>query len=123
MTTRKVAIIVTSERYHDYDNYDRIINSITDWSEVTEDEYKTLVQASHVSGFRVLERPSDERAFIENTVASYLEAAQEAKKRSEREKAEREAATLQRRLKKEAKTKEQRLKLLQELKQEFPEAV
>ena len=86
--THKIAIITTREiNVGDYDGYDTthmIANSITDWEEVTDEEFKMLQQASWRVGFKILERPVDAPKFIAKTISDYkaIAAAEEAKAES-----------------------------------------
>jgi hypothetical protein len=86
----KIAILTTEDFYYgEYENITTIIESITDWAEVTDDEFKSLLLASRRIGFTVLEQPTDLKKFVAKTVADYkaLAAAEEvraAKEQKER---------------------------------------
>jgi sorbitol-specific phosphotransferase system component IIBC len=120
MTTRKIAILKTKDVYYNYgDDRETIATSITDWSEVTHEEYVALCNMGARKNFLVLERPIDEPAFIAQTVADYIKMMKdEAEKEAERKKAAEEAA-LARKIKKEAKTKQQKLEMLKKLQEEL----
>jgi hypothetical protein len=76
---RKIAIILTSSRYDDYDNYHMIINSITDWQEVSEEDYRLLDSFSYVKDFTILEQPIAPKDYIGNTIAEFRELARKQK--------------------------------------------
>ena len=121
--THKIAIITTRNiTVSDYDGYDTnitIAQSITDWEEVTDEEFKMLHQASYRLGFGIIERPVDTPAYIAKTIADYkaIAAAEEAKMAAEKRKREEEA--LQRKIKKELKDKGSKEKMLAKLAQEL----
>jgi hypothetical protein len=125
---RKIAIIKTREfsSYHDYDShcYHKIIDSITDWDTVTEEDYKGLMSMSSRLGFAILERPDDTTAFIAKTISDYKTMVHEEEKRAKEEKLAREDAALARKMKKELKDKLSKEKMLKRLVDELgPEAV
>lgn len=122
--THKIAIIKTREVDHydsGYDDYSsiKIIESITDWCEVTDEEFSTLQMASGRLGFVVLEQPTDTKAFVAKTIAEYTALARAEKERQAEEKRKREEAALQRRLKKELKDTKTKKALYEKLKGEF----
>lgn len=108
----KIAIIKTRtfENYSDYDSYSiqRIVESITDWEEVSDEDYKMLISAAGRLGFQVLEQPIDTKKFIGKTIADYKAFVQE-------EKRQREEAALQRKFKKELKDQQSKEKMLQKI--------
>lgn len=117
---RKVAIVIGLESYdYDSDSYRTVATSITDWVEVSDDDYKILIDNQWRSNFRVIEQPKHPEDFIKKTVADYLKAAKEEQLRQEAEKKKREEAALQRRVKKEMRDKEKARKIYEELKKEF----
>lgn len=76
-----------------------IIKSITDWEEVSEEDFKILEKASEKSRystqttpFIILERPKDTREFILNTVSGYRQLALEEEREREAAKKKREEA-------------------------------
>lgn len=118
---RKIAIITT---YTNYDNYDVLVDSITDWSEVSDYDYQILVAESHNTGnFQVIERLDAKPDFIPKTIADYLQKAKEEaenKRRAEQAaKAKKEAAAL----KKKAKTEADELALLRQLQEKHKDKV
>lgn len=125
---KHIAIIITREvltSYGDYsDTYTKIANSITEWSEVTDEQYEMLKRAQSYdfrNAFTIIERPVNEAQFIEATVDGYLKWAKKTEDDRANEQQQRKNAALQRKQKKEAKTKAEKLRLLQQLKSEFPD--
>ncbi len=124
----KIAIIKTREfsDYRDYDDYSthKIIDSITDWDEVSSEDLEVLRQMSSSLGFIVLERPANTSAFIAKTVADYKEMVRAEEKRVAAEKKAKENAALERKMKKELKDKASKETMLKRLVAELgPEAV
>lgn len=123
MTTHKIAIITTRDiSVSDYDGYDTnitIANSITDWDEVTHDEFLLLQQASYRVGFRIIERPVDTSAYVAKTIADYKAIAKAEEAKAAKEKKDREDAALQRKFKKELKDKTSKEKMLAKLSEEL----
>ena len=119
--TYRIAIIKTLEYYPGYgdEGSETIIQSITDWAEVTDDEFKTLKAASSSMGFVVLEQPVDTPKFVAKTVADYkaFVIAEEARK-AEAEK-KRDELALERKFKKELKDKASKEKMLAKLSEEL----
>lgn len=129
---RKIAIVLyDQDRDYDYDNtvINTAIHSITDWTEVTDEEYALLVEAAkHRANmpkgrsFMVVARPADERSFIYKTVEQYKEMAAkwEAEKAAEKlaKEEKRRAAALKKRAKDEAAEKA----LLAQLQAKYPTA-
>lgn len=125
---RKIAIILGRDFQFDDGDYNtmttRIAESVTDWVEVTDEEYELLKKAQNYdyhARFTLIERPKDELAYIKKTVADYLKWAQKIEDQRLAEKKKAEEASLARKMKKEAKTKADKLKLLEKLKQELGE--
>ena len=119
--SHKIAIITSRDFYSgEYDEYrTTLIESITDWAEVTDDEFKTLQFASQRIGFTVLEQPIDLKKFVAKTVADYKAIAAAEEARAAKEKKEREEAALQRKYKKELKDKASKEKMLAKLSEEL----
>lgn len=103
-----------------------ICKGITDWAEVTDEQFELLVKASAKSfgyysklpRFRVLERPlpNNLNSFILKTIEDYTELIKAESEKARKEKEKREAAKLKReeaaRLKKEA-SKAQKIEALE----------
>ena len=119
--THKIAIIKTREYLPGYgdDGYEMIVQSIIDWEEVSDDEYRTLLAAQGILGFVILEQPTDTKKFIAKTVADYKAWALAEEQRRAEEKKKREEAALARKFKKELKDKESKLKMLKKLQDEL----
>lgn len=121
-----IAIITTRDfHYGEYDEYiTKVIETITDWDEVTDDEFKTLQCASSRLGYTLIERPTDIKKFIAKTIADYKAIAKVEVERVKKEKLAREEAALARKFKKELKDKASKEKMLAKLIDELgPEAV
>lgn len=114
----KIAIIRVEGRYTHYDDYDSVIESISDWADVSNEEVK-LLRRWLDSNYRVLEFVPTER--IPLLVKECLELS---RKKEEAEIAKKAAAAkkqLERDLKKKAKAEEQERLLLEELKRKYEE--
>lgn len=123
---RKIAIIKSRDFYENgpaYDEYSMVtvINSITEWSEVTEEEFKLLQLALPRVGCSMLERPLDEKAFIAKTVADYVAIARAEEEKRAAEKKQREDAARERAMKRQLKTVKDKKALLEKLKAELGE--
>ena len=119
--SHKIAIITSSDFYSgEYDETRiTIVESITDWAEVTDDEFKSLQFASQRIGFTVLEQPVDVKKFVAKTVADYKAIAKAEAEREAEEKRKREEAALARKFKKELKDKASKEKMLAKLSEEL----
>lgn len=112
--TYKVAVVLHDKNYDiDYD-CPTVIHSITEWCEVSDDDYRTLKKAAaEEGGFSVLTLPEDGvKVFVPKTVQGYLEMARERKRIRE----EAKAKAAEKRAEKERARKE---KLLASLKAEL----
>jgi hypothetical protein len=126
--THKIAIITTRDYTRgygdDYDDYGKIIESITDWEEVSDEDYKTLQYAAPRLNFAIIEQPTDTKKFIAKSIADYTAIAKAEAIREAEEKQKRADAALARKFKKELKDKESKLKMLKKLQEELgPEAL
>jgi len=130
--THKIAIIKTFEYCPGYgdDGMETIIQSITDWAEVSDEDYKTLRAASATLGFKLIEQPTDLPKFVAKTVADYKAWALAEEERQVEEKKKRDEAAFQRKFKKELKDKASKEAMLKKLAQDLgvslsglPEAV
>ena len=113
----KIAIITSRFFYSgEYDEQcNQIIESITEWEEVSDEEFKTLQFASPRLNFTILEQPVDTKKFIAKTIADYKAIAKAEAERAAEDKRKREEAALQRKFKKELKDKASKEKMLQKL--------
>lgn len=117
--TRKIAIIKTIDYYGDYDQCDTLIQSITDWAEVSEEEYKMLYAAQNRLYYRILEQPLDTKKFVATTISEYKAMIAEEELQREKEKQKRAEVALAKKLKKDLKDKESKLELFQKLQKEL----
>jgi len=121
----KIAVVkIVSTGYsssYDYDisNSDAMQLAITEWEEVSVEDLQLLCNAARYGNFMVIEQRSVSHPDIITSVKKYIEAEKKRLADLEKEKQKREEAALQRKLKKEAKTKADKLKLFEKLKQEF----
>jgi hypothetical protein len=126
--THKIAIITTRDYTRgygdDYDDYGKIIESITDWEEVSDEDYKTLQYAAPRLNFDIIEQPTDTKKFIAKSIADYTAIARAEAIRDAEEKQKRADAALARKFKKELKDKDSKIKMLKKLQEELgPEAL
>lgn len=119
--SRYIAIIKSREYYSgDYDEYNnKLIESITDWEEVSDEDFKALQAASYRLEFTLLERPTNVKAFVAKTIEDYKKLVKADNERIEQEKKAREEAALQRKFKKELKDKASKEKMLVKLAQDL----
>lgn len=121
--THKIAVIKTREfeNYSDYDNYSmqKIVESITEWEEVSDEDFKALQFALPRIGCTIIERPMNEPAFIAKTLADYKAFAKAEEAKAAEEKRKREEAALERKFKKELKDKASKEKMLAKLAKEL----
>jgi response regulator RpfG family c-di-GMP phosphodiesterase len=119
--TRKVAILLTSDVYDYDDDYRHIVNSITEWEEVSHEDFLVLQNASYRKGFKILEQPTDVKDFIAKTVSEEIVRAKAEAIKLEEERAKRAEATRLKKYKKDLKDKESKLALLKKLQAELGE--
>ena len=119
--THKIAIVMADDGYGYSGSYDHdtVITSITEWTEVTDEEFRLLSGAKYEMGFAILEQPVDTPAFVAKTVKDYIVLVEKRKQKEEEEKRKQEEAALQRKIKKQAKDQESKLKLLKKLSDEL----
>ncbi len=122
----KIAIITTKDHYvssgyDDYSDSKQLIDSITDWAEVTEEEYNALRAYQYQGNYRVLERPVDTPDFILKTVESYKKHVAKLKQDEEAAKKKREEDAAARKIKKQAKDTQSKRAMLEKLKKELGE--
>lgn len=120
--SHKIAIIKTREVFYNYgDDRESIINSVTTWEEISDEDFVLLNKASHRFDFVVIEQPVDTKVFIANTIADYTAMARAEEAKAEKEKKARAEAALRRKHAKELKDKDTKRALLQQLKAELGE--
>jgi len=122
--SRKIAIIKGRDYYNDpygdsYSGYHKIVESITEWEEVSDDEFRSLKAASGNLEFFIIEQPVDTKKFIAKTIADYKALVKAEEERAAEEKRKREEAALQRKFKKELKDKASKEKMLAKLAEEL----
>lgn len=120
---KKIAIISSSEVFDNYgDDYQLVAQSITDWSEVSDDDYSLLRSfCGNGNSYTLINREDVKETFIPRLVSEFTALAKVEKEKQELEKKKREEAKLNRELKKKAKTEEQERKLFESLKTKFAE--
>jgi hypothetical protein len=117
---RKVAIIKTEERYFNHgDDWDTIVKQITDWTEISDEDFVILNRAAYQHNFIVIEQPIDQHGFIIDTVASYIEQQRQKEIKEAEDKKKRAKAAMEKKLKKDLKDKESKLELYKKLQQEL----
>lgn len=120
--THKIAIITTQDVYYNYgDDHETLVKSITDWEEVSDEDFRMLQQASYKLNFFILEQPTDTKAFIAKTISDYKELVKKEAAKAAEEKRKREERAQQRKFQKELKDKESKKALLEKLKVELGE--
>lgn len=118
---KKIAIITSKSIIADYDSgYSDIVTSISDWSEVSDEDYQLLRSwCGKNNSYSLLCREDVCENFIPRLVSEFTILAKAEKNQEEQEKIKREEAKQQRELKKRAKTEQAERKLLEALKQKF----
>lgn len=116
----KVAILLTEDvyDYHD-DGYDRIVKSITEWEEISHEDFLVLQAASYRKGFKVIEQPLIPKDFIAKTVSEEIARAKAEAIKLEEEKARRAKIAQEKKYKKDLKDKESKIALLKKLQEEL----
>ena len=117
--THKVAILITSDVYDYDDDYRHIVNSITEWEEISHEDFQVLHAASYRKGFKIIEQPVDIKDFVAKTVSEEIARAKAEVIRLEEEKAKRAEASKLKKYKKDLKDKESKLALLKKLQAEL----
>jgi hypothetical protein len=122
--TRKVAILLTTDVYS-YDEYNddhrSIVNSITEWEEISNEDFQVLQAASYRKGFKIVEQPTNIKEFVAKTVTEEIARAKEEAIKLEAEKVARAEAARLKKYKKDLKDKESKLALLKKLQAELGE--
>lgn len=124
--THLVALIRPLEHYYDYDSYDTIIQSISDWEEVDEETFQLLKNASNYvtdynqgRPFVVIERLTTKSPTVTNTVSAYVAHLAKQKAEQEAAAAAKRAKAEKRRLDKLMKDEDKRRQLYEQLQREF----
>lgn len=109
---KEVAIIDLYDMYG-YDNFNKIVNSITDWSVVSDEDFALLRKAvARKYELTLIERKDRDEKFIPTLIADYIKLEKAEQEQEEKEKAERERRREANALKKKAKTEANEKKLL-----------
>jgi hypothetical protein len=116
--TKKIAIVISRDCYSD-DYYTRVIDSISEWVEVTDDEYDKLHKYKYDLGYEIIEQPSNTKEFIANTLERIRLLITKREAQEAEEKRKRAEAAEKRRLKKLAKDEEEERRLFETLKKKF----
>ena len=120
--THKVAIILVDQVYDYHDEgYDTIVKTITEWEEISHEDFLVLQSASYRKGFRIIEQPLVPKDFIAKTVSEEIARAKAEAIKLEEEKVKRAEAAKLRKYKKDLKDKESKLALLKKLQEELGE--
>lgn len=106
---------IYDHRYYDYDSSIELINHITDWEEVTDDELRLLKRFADIKNYVVVKCVENQRSIIERGIKTVLEEIRIEEQRQQELKQIQEQKKQQRLLKKRAKDEEAEKKLLAEL--------
>lgn len=120
----KVAILLTTDvySYDDYnDDHRAIVNSITEWEEISHEDFVVLQAASYRKGFKIVEQPTNTQDFIAKTVSEEIARAKEEAIKLEKEKVARAEAARLKKYKKDLKDKDSKIALLKKLQAELGE--
>jgi hypothetical protein len=116
--TRLIAII--KSRYIErYDNYSVLVESITDWSEVTDEEYALLCNWSNKYDYTVITRLDKQPDFLPKTISAALKEAKKEQEELEKKKQEEQKLKLERELKRKARNEKKERELLEALQEKY----
>ena len=115
---RKIAIVKTGYG-GTYNAYTKVIESITDWKEVTEEDFNLLSRYASRKDMVVLEFFATEK--IPSLIEEFVVIAKKDEAELDKQKALAEKARRERAMKKRAKTEKQERELLVQLQQKFKE--
>lgn len=118
--THKVAILKCCEVYTE-NSTELVAQSITDWEEISHEDFLLLKAAQSQFHFVVIEQPNNTGEFIAKTIADYKKLARREKEKKEAEARKREQAALERKHRKELKLAGSKKALFEQLKKEFGE--
>jgi hypothetical protein len=119
--THKVAILITTDIYDYDDDYRHIVNSITEWEEISHEDFVVLQNASYRKGFKIIEQPTNIKDFVAKTVSEEIARAKEEAAKLEKEKVARAEAARLKKYKKDLKDKDSKIALLKKLQAELGE--
>lgn len=114
---KKIAIITSKTiGLNSYEDQTDIIASITEWTEVSDDDYNKLVRdQAQVGDYHILVFPEEQEKFIKTRVEAFLERA----KQREEERAKREALKAKKAAARAADELYKKQKLFEQLKKEL----
>ena len=123
----KIALIKLEDTYS-YDSYgdsiyNVIVNSMTEWEEVSHEDFVMLKAAEGRFNYRVIELITDLHTFIPKTISDYKEMLRKEEQAREAEKKKREATNLAKKMKKDLKDKESKIELFKKLQAELGDTV
>lgn len=116
--TRLIAI-VKPRHIKCYDDCSVFVESITDWSEVTDEEYKLLYSWSNKYDYTVITRLDKQPDFLPKTIAAALEEAKKEQEELEKQKQEAQKLKLERELKRKARNEKKERELLEALREKY----
>lgn len=119
MADHKIAVLFSTEHYNRYDDYREVIEAITEWTVVSDEELALLTQYSYEKGFHILEIPLNQAEFVRNTVTTLLEEAKAKKEAEEKRKAKQKAEREANRAKQAERDRANKLKQLEKLQKEL----
>ena len=118
-STHKIIIVKSEDRHTSYDDYDRVIGSISDWYEVTSEELQLLKKYIHTINYdyQIIEHINNTQIPI--IISDLLEKAiaEDKKKQAAIEKRKKDQA--RKAAEKKYKAEEDEKKLLEELKKKY----
>lgn len=116
--TKLIAII---KPYHieRYDDYSVLVESITDWSEVTDEEYALLCNWSNKYDYTVITRLDKQPDFLPKTISAALKEAKKEQEELEKKKQEEQKLKLERELKRKARNEKKERELLEALQEKY----
>ena len=117
----KLIAIVKPKRIDCYDDYSVLVESITDWSEVTDEEYALLYNWSNKYDYTVITRLDKQPDFLPKTISAALEEAKKEQEYLEKQKQEAQKLKLERELKRRARNEKKERELLEALQEKYKE--
>jgi hypothetical protein len=87
---RKIAIIKGHDRDRGYENWEMVIERVTEFEEVDEETFDILYKAQSLYGYTLIEQRTDLSEFIPNTIKGYKEHVLKLQKAADKQKAEAE---------------------------------
>lgn len=111
--------IIKGRNLSSYDDYESVVLSITDWSEVSEEDYKLLNEWVRNYDYMILERMDTKPDFLPKTIAACKKEAEVYAEKQRKAKEEADRKKLERELKKKARTEAREKKLLEELERKY----